>query len=156
MKLSYEEFIEKYGEVKMNRYLLTFYSGHSDGKSFTEEIEALNAADAIAQGKLRHERTSPQPQLAKCEPVKPYKITYYAGKTEEQINHFQVSAHNQPFQLIAKMYAIIETQNAAIWNKISGKEKEANRLVERLTPQIELLNKQLEDLVQATGEKSND
>jgi hypothetical protein len=82
----------------MNRYLLKFREGRDTGGTFTQEIEALNAADAIAQGKLLHERTSPRPTLVKCEPVKPYEITYHIGEIqgEMQIDNLQVSADKQP------------------------------------------------------------
>jgi hypothetical protein len=95
-----EEIINKNRKEKegMNRYLLTFQSGLETGKDFTREIEALNAADAIAQGKLQEERCYPKPKLIKCEPIQEYEIkSYELGTIEElDIKKLQVSAIKQP------------------------------------------------------------
>lgn len=44
---------------------------------------------------------------------------------------------------IAAMYAILQTQNAIIWDKISGHNESANADVIRLTPKI----KEMENLL---------
>jgi hypothetical protein len=63
----------------MNKYLLTFREGKDVGRTFTQEIDAFCAEDAIAQGRLSHERTSPKPTLVGCQPVQPYSITSFTG-----------------------------------------------------------------------------
>ena len=55
-----------------------------------------------------------------------------------------VKPANDDFAIIACMYAILQTQEAAIWNKISGKTTEANEMANKLIPQIEKVTQMIE------------
>ena len=51
---------------------------------------------------------------------------------------------NVDFNLIAGMYAVLQSQLSCIVNYVAGNDKLANKIAEEITPKIKRLNKEIE------------
>lgn len=68
----------------------------------------------------------------------------YADQFKQVSVEPEVKPANADFGLIEGMYAILAEQNNAIWEKISGRTKQANERVEKLIPMMKQFEKELE------------